>query len=134
MTGMTALLLFAAWTLAVMFAYVGYRVLLVVANKKKANAWTRGQPTDDPAFVVRASHAHMNCVENLPIYAAIVLAAAVLGKNEVVDSVACIFLLARVGQTVVHLIGTSHWLVFLRANLFVVQVALSFWMIWGLLR
>lgn len=134
MTGMTALLLFAAWTLAVMFAYVGYRVLLVVTNKKKANAWTRGQPTDDPAFVVRASHAHMNCVENLPIYAAIVLAAAALGKNEVVDSVACIFLLARVAQTVVHLISTSHWMVFLRANLFVVQVALSFWMIWGLLN
>lgn len=133
MTGMTALLLFAAWTLVIMFAYVGYRVALVLAGKKPANAWTRGMPTDDPGFVVRASHAHANCVENLPVFAAIVLAAAALGKSAVVDQVALYYLLARLAQTTVHLISISHWMVFVRANLFVVQVLLSFYMIWGLL-
>ena len=134
MTGMTALLLFAAWTLVVMFVYVGYRMVLVLSMQKKANAWTRGQPTDDPAFVVRASHAHVNCVENLPVFAAIVLAAAALGKSPVVDAVACWFLAARIAQTTVHLISTAPGMVFLRANLFVVQAALCFWMIWGLLH
>lgn len=134
MTGITALLLFAAWTLLLMFFYVGYRVALVLAMKKQANAWTRGQPVEDPPFVVRAHHAHLNCVENLPIFAAIVLAAVALGKSPVVDAVAGIYLLARVAQSLVHLMSTSHWFVFLRANLFVVQVLLSFYMIWGLLR
>jgi uncharacterized MAPEG superfamily protein len=134
MTGITALLLFALWTLVLMFVYVGYRVGLVVLGKKPANAWTRGQLTDDPPFVVRASHAHMNCVENLPIFAAIVLAAAALGKNPVVDAVAIYFIGLRVAQSVVHLIGISHWLVFVRANLFVLQVLLYFYMIWGLLN
>lgn len=134
MTGMTALLLFAAWTLALMFVYVNYRVVLVLTMKKKANEWTRGQPTDDPAFIVRAHNAHMNCVENLPVFAAIVLAAAALGKSPVVDAVACWFLAARIAQTTVHLISTSPGMVFLRANLFLVQAALCFWMIWGLLH
>ena len=73
-------------------------------------------------------------MENLPIFAAIVLAAVALGKSPVVDAVAGLYLLARIAQSVVHLISTSHWFVFLRANLFVVQVLLSFWMIWGLLN
>lgn len=134
MTGITALLLFAAWTLALMFIYVGYRVALVLALKKKANSWTRGQSTDDPPFIVRASHAHINCVENLPIFGAIVLSAWALGRSPVVDGVAAVFLLARIAQSTVHLISISHWMVFLRANLFVVQVLLCFYMIWSLLN
>lgn len=134
MTGITALLWFTAWTLVLMFVYVGYRVALVLAMKKKANAWTRGQPAaEDPPFITRAQHAHLNCLENLPIFAAIVLAGVVLGKAAVVDQVAIFVLCARLAQSVTHLIGTSHWLVFLRANFLVVQAALFFWMIWGLL-
>lgn len=134
MTGMTALLWFTVLTLVVMFVYVNYRVVLVLTMKKKANEWVRGQPTDDPAFITRAQHAHMNLVENLPVFAVIVFAANVLGKNPVVDAVACYFLAARLAQTTVHLISTSPAMVFIRANLFVVQVVLYFWMIWGLMR
>lgn len=133
MTGMTALLLFTTWTLLLMFTYVGYRVVLVFAGKKRANAWTRGVQTDDPGFIVRASHAHVNCVENLPVFAAIVLAAYALNKSAVVDQVAIYYLAARVAQSLVHLISTSHWMVFLRGNLFIVQGVLCFYMIWGLL-
>ncbi|HVT36396.1 MAG TPA: MAPEG family protein [Nevskiaceae bacterium] len=134
MTGITALLLFAAWTLVLMFTYVNYRVMLTLTGKKPANSWTRGVPNDDPPFVVRAQHAHYNCVENLPVFAAIVLAAAVLGKSAVVDAVACAYLGLRIAQSAVHLISTSATMVFIRAVLFTGQVLLSFWMIWGLLH
>lgn len=134
MTGITALLLFAVWTLVLMFIYAGYRIALVLAMKKKANSWTRGQPTDDPPFFVRASHAHINCVENLPVFAAVVLAAHALGKVPVVDSVAAWVLYLRIAQSVTHLIGISHWLVFIRANFFVLQALLYLYMIWGLLN
>ena len=56
MTATTALLLFTAWTLALMLLYVGYRVALVLAMKKPANSWGRDDKTDDPAFLVRAKH------------------------------------------------------------------------------
>lgn len=133
MTGITALLLFAAWTLVLMFTYVGYRVALVLAMKKPANSWGRDDKTDDPGFIVRAKHAHLNALENLPVFAAIVLAAVALDKTPVVDQVAAWVLYARLAQSIVHLIGVNHWLVFIRANFLVVQAALFFYMIWGLL-
>lgn len=134
MTGMTALLYFTAWTLILMFTYVNYRVLLTLTGKKPANSWTRNQPNDDPAFVTRVQHAHYNAVENLPVFAAIVLAAAALGKSAVVDAVAVWVLYLRLAQSGVHMIGTSAALVFVRAVLFTGQVVLFFYMIWGLLH
>lgn len=134
MTAITALLLFAVWTLVLMFIYVGYRVALVLAMKKKANSWTRGQPTEDPPFVQRAHNAHLNAVENLPIFAAIVLAAHAIGKVPVVDAVAAWVLYLRLAQSVTHLIGTTHALVFVRANFFTLQALLYFYMVWGLLN
>ena len=133
MSGITALLLFAAWTLLLMFTYVGYRVALVLAMKKPANSWGRGDKTDDPAFITRAQHAHLNALENLPVFAAIVLAAVALNKTPVVDQVAAFVLYARLAQSIVHLIGVNHWLVFIRANFLVIQAALFLYMIWGLL-
>ena len=134
MTGITALLLFAAWTLLLMFVYIGYRVALVLAMKKKANSWARGEKADDPAFITRAQHAHLNCLENLPVFAAIVLAGVALSKTPVVDQVAAYVLYARLAQSTVHLIGVNHWLVFIRANFLLIQAALYAWMIWGLLN
>lgn len=133
MTGITALLWFTVWTLVLMLVYVGYRILLVLTMKKKANAWMRGQPSDDPAFITRAQHAHMNCLENLPVFAAIVFAGVALGKSSGVDQVAAFVLYARLAQSVTHLLGTSPSLVFIRANFLVVQAGLFGWMIWGLL-
>ena len=133
MTAITALLLFAAWTLTLMFVYVGYRTALVLTATKLANSWTRGQPTDDPPFITRAQHAHLNCVENLPVFAAIVLAAHAVGKPSVADSVSSFVLYARLAQSGVHLVGTTPSLVFVRAVLFTVQALLYLYMIWALL-
>lgn len=134
MTAVTALLLFTAWTLVLMFIYVGYRVGLVLTFKKPANAWTRGQSSGDPDFIQRAQNAHLNCAENLPVFGAVVLAAFVLGKLPVVDQIACWFLAARIAQGVVHLISIAPAMVFVRANLFIVQVLLLAYAIWGLLN
>ena len=132
MTGITAVLLFAGWTLALMLTYVFYRTGLVLVGQKRADSWTRGRPTDDPGLVVRAQHAHLNCVENLPVFAAIVLSAYALGKAGVADSVASWVLWSRLAQSTVHLIGVSHWLVFIRGSFFTIQVALFLYMIWHL--
>ncbi len=132
MTGIQALLAFAAWTLLLPMIYAGYRTLLVLSGKKRADAWTRGQPTDDPGFVVRTSHAHANCVENLPVFAAVVLASVALGQTAVVDTLACYFIAARIAQSVTHMVAVNHWMVFLRANFFFVQVGLIFYWVWKL--
>jgi uncharacterized MAPEG superfamily protein len=131
MTGITALLLFAAWTLLLMSTFVGYRTAMVLGGRK-ADSWTRGRDYEVPGWVRRAEHAHMNCVENLPIVAAVVLSAYVLGQQGVADWAMPYVLAARVAQNVVHLVGVSHWLVQARAAFFTIQIALVVYMIFAL--
>ncbi len=128
MTGIEAMLYYLLWMTLVLFMYVGHRIPLVLMGKKPADHWTRGKPTDDAGFFVRASHAHANCVENFALFAAVVLAALALGKSEVVDGLAAYVVYARVAQTLCHLIGTSLVLVLMRATFFIIQVLLVAYM------
>jgi len=132
MTGMTALLGFALLTLVLVFVAVNWRVLEVLRGKGM-NSWGRNDGIAVPPIVMRMQHSHLNCLENLPIFAILVFAAAFMGKSAVVDGLACYVLGARIAQSLVHLVGTSAGLVFIRATFYVVQVLIFFYMFWGLL-
>jgi uncharacterized MAPEG superfamily protein len=132
-TGLTALLGFTAWTLLLVAFYASYRVLVVLGGRAKADAWTRGKPSMDPPLVQRAHHAHLNALENLPVFAAIVLAAVAMDRTAVVDELGRWVLYARIAQSLVHLVGVNHVLVLLRATLFVVQLLLFAYMLFQLL-
>ncbi len=132
MTGITALMIFAALTLALMATYVTHRFIKILGGQP-ANSWTRGSGVAVPPFIERAYNAHMNCVENLPVFGAIVLGAVVLGREGVVDSLAVYVIAARVAQIATHLIGVSHWLVLVRATFYSVQLVLFACMLYGLL-
>jgi len=132
MTAILAVLAFALWTLVLVFTSVNWRVLEVLRGKG-INSWGRDDGIPVPAIVKRMQHAHLNCLENLPIFAILVFSAYFLGKQPVVDGLACYVLYARLGQSLVHLIGTSQPLVFVRATFYVVQVLIFFYMFWGLL-
>ena len=132
MTGITAVLGFALWTLLLVFISVNWRVLEVLRGKG-INSWGRNDGIPVPAIVMRMQHAHLNCLENLPIFAILVFAAAFMAKSTVVDSLACYVLAARIAQSSVHLLGTSQALVFIRATFYVLQVVMFFYMFWSLL-
>lgn len=134
MTGIEAMLWYLLWMIAVLLINVGHRIPLALMGKKQVQIWTRGQANDDPGLIVRAGHAHANCVENFALFAAVVLAAAALGRSNVVDGVACYILYARIAQSTVHLIGTSFPLVLARATFFLVQLALIVYIAWQLLH
>jgi uncharacterized MAPEG superfamily protein len=133
---LTALLGFTAWSLSLVFVVLLFRTSVVFLGKKRANSWPRGEkpPAEEPGLITRIGHAHLNTLEGLPIFAAIVLAASVAGKLAVTDAVALWVLYARIAQSVTHMIGVTHWLVFIRANFFAVQLLLYAYMIWGLLH
>jgi uncharacterized MAPEG superfamily protein len=130
---MTALLIYIVWTLILALSYATYRLPLVLTGKKAANHWERGNAVDDPAILVRAKAAHLNCLENLPLFAALVLVAAATSQSDTVNAVAGFIVAARIGQSLVHLIGTSFPLVFVRASLFLAQVALMLYLAFALL-
>ncbi len=124
-----SLLGFTAWTLVLILAVVLYRSGVVLAGRRPANAWQRGKPSeDDPALLQRMVHAHANCLENLPLFAAVILVAAVAGKQAVTDSLAGWYLLLRIGQSTAHLVGTSQLLVHVRFAFFLPQLFLLGWM------
>lgn len=51
----------------------------------------------------RGTRAHANCVENLPVFGAIVLVISAIGLNgPAVDSLCTIVLIARIIQSLVH--------------------------------
>jgi uncharacterized MAPEG superfamily protein len=128
MTALQALVGFALWTLALValvFLYRGMRFL----KGTPINSWPRGnKPADDAAFVKRVEDAHANCLENLPVFAVIVLAAAAMDKSGSVSTLAPYVLYARVGQTLAHLSGTGPLQVFVRASFWSVQLGLCLWM------
>lgn len=128
-----SLFAFTGITLALVISVVLFRTGLVFSFKKKANSWPRGRETDDPAIIKRMQDAHANCVENLPVFAVVILAAVATGQTAVTDSLAVVVVAARFAQALIHLIGTSHWLVFARANFYFVQIGVMIWMIYALI-
>ncbi len=133
MTPIQALLGFAAWTLlliAGVFLFRGMRFL----TGTPINHWPRGtKPADDAPFVKRLEDAHANCLENLPVFAVIVLVAAALGRLADIQALAPWVLYARIGQSLAHLSGTGPVNVFVRASFWSVQLALFGWMLVKLL-
>lgn len=133
-TSMMALAGFAAWTLAFIIVTLGYRGIRVLTGQLKADAWTRGRAVEDPPVVKRLNDAFANCLEMLPIFAAVVLAAAVAGQSAVTDGLAMFFLAARIGQSVSHIISVHHLVIFfVRFPLFLVQVGILVIWLHGLL-
>mgnify|MGYP000852457730 FL=1 len=133
MTALQTLLGFAAWTLlliAGVFLYRGMRFL----TGTPINHWPRGnKPADDAPFVKRLEDAHANCLENLPVFAVIVLVAAALGRLADIQALAPWVLYARIGQSLAHLSGTGPVNVFVRASFWSAQLALFGWMLVKLL-
>lgn len=135
MSAMQALVGFTAWTLFLVIAVFAWRGYAIVLGGRKADSWTRGKVVDnDPAVMARIQNAHLNCLENLPIFAVVVLAAAALNKGSITSPYAALVLYARLGQSIVHIIAVNHWMVFARATFWAIQLVLFGVMLWELIR
>ncbi|WP_300337008.1 MAPEG family protein [Accumulibacter sp.] len=97
------LLGFAAWTVLLLLATVGvYRWSLILSGRVPINAF-RADQIEGADRYKRAMRAHANCVENLPVFAAIVIALHIGGVGgTLVDGLAVAILVARIAQSLVH--------------------------------
>jgi len=119
------LLGFAAWTLLTLFGSIGiYRWSRIVTGRASIAEW-RAEIPQGSAWYQRAMRAHMNCVENLPIYAAVVMALVATGlQSSTIDGLAIAILTARVCQTSIHiLLPQDNVAVGLRFGFFFAQAA-----------
>lgn len=131
-SSLIALCGFAAWTMLLVFVLANARAVVSMTSGKELNSFS---PSGDDleGFVQRLTRAHLNCLEFLPIFGALILTAAVAGRGVVTDGLAMWALYARLGQSIVHMIGTSVPLVLIRALLFVAQLVIAAWWVYQLL-
>ncbi len=123
-----ALIGLVSWTIILAFIVVGKRMSLAFGGEKEINTFQPdGKDVGD--FGLRATRAHLNSLEVLPLAAAIMLLAIATGNSGVTDGLAMAFLYCRIIQSVIHLISTSMIMVLLRATFFTVQFV--FLIIWA---
>jgi uncharacterized MAPEG superfamily protein len=118
------LLGFAGWTLLIMVVGVGtYRWLLIFKGEAALTSFPGDVAHGSPGYR-RITRAHANCIENLPVFAAIVLVAAVARIDPPpMGHLAAVTLGARIAQSSVHMIvPESNVTVGVRFSCFLIQV------------
>ena len=100
---MWMLLGFATWTLLLLMATVGvYRWVRILFSNVPIASF-RSDQLEGEDWYRRGTRAHANCVENLPVFGAIVLVISALGVDgPAVNYLSIIVLIARVCQSLVH--------------------------------
>jgi uncharacterized MAPEG superfamily protein len=117
-----ALVGFAVWTLLVVLVGIGLpRVSAVLARRTPPKAFVADVPHGSERYR-RTMRAHANCVENLAIFAALVLVGrAVSLESAVFEALAVAVLPARMAQTIAHVASGSNRAVLVRFSFFTVQ-------------
>ena len=118
-----ALVLFALWSMTLVLAVGIWRSSLVFAGRAKANGFTPGAPHGGDTYW-RLNRAHMNAVENLPIFGALVLSGSYLQVPDAAfQLLPSLVLYARVAQSLIHIASGSAFAVTLRFLAYGVQLA-----------
>jgi uncharacterized MAPEG superfamily protein len=115
------LLGFALWPIVLVSGIGVFRVSQVLTGKAKPNSFPSGTPHGSDIYW-RLNRAHMNSLESLPIFGAVVLAGVVAhADTPLFGNLALTALLCRVAQSTAHISGSSNMHVNVRFTFFLVQ-------------
>ena len=124
-----ALLAFAMWTIAVLVLGVGvHRWSLILTGRAELKSFPADEPHGSPLYR-RIMRAHANCVENLPVFGTIVLAAEAAGASSpTLHVLAVVIIVARILQTTAHITSGANPAIAVRFAFFSVQLGAFVWM------
>jgi len=117
-------LAFAGWTLLTLMIGVGLRRwALILAGSADLTCFPGDTPHGSAAYR-RAVRAHANCMENLPVFGAIVLVAASARLAvPAFGTLAVVVMAARLAQTTIHMaVPETNTTIALRFAAFLVQI------------
>lgn len=116
---------FALWTLILVLSVATFRMVSdFVLKRGIALNCFKPDGSDVPGLGQRLTRAHLNCLEVLPIFAAVVLVASMANQITLLEPTVMYMLYARIAQSVVHAISTSFIAVLIRATFFIIQLVL----------
>lgn len=127
-----AILGLATWLIVTVLGVAGFRLYRTLASGKPANTF-RADGADLPGLGERLVRVHANCVENIPLYIAVMLFAMASGQTAITDAGAGMLLYARVAQSIVHAASTSVPAVLLRFSFYALQTGLILWWLWQMI-
>ncbi len=122
----TALIGFGAWFILLSVALAIFRAALVFGGRKPMNTFAT-DGSDLGGIGQRLTRARDNCFETLPLFAALAAGAHIAGRLDVTDPLAMWVLYFRIAQSLTHIASTTIPAVFIRANLFFVQLFIYGW-------
>ncbi len=119
---------FVYWTVFLVLCVATVRISQVATGKAASGDFPAGEKHGGDMYW-RLNRAHANCLENLPIFAAVVLVAAAIGYgSDLFDNLARVFVFARVGQSLVHIASASEAAMSVRMAMYGTQVVCVVWM------
>ena len=130
------LLIFALWTLVLLIVGVGaIRWIHIIQGDLSLVDYWKGIERGSDLYR-RAHRAHANCIENLPVFGAIVLIISVLHLQSVsIDYLSLVFLVARLLQSSIHFLFKQTKLIgSLRFTLYLCQMVCMFWLAAEIIR
>ena len=124
-----ALVFYALWAIALVLMIAADRMLLILRGQVKNTEFLSGVPHGNESYW-RINRAQLNAVENLPIFAAIVLTAWIAGaESHLFNLLAVIVLAFRIIQSIVHIVSGTSLATWFRTTAFAVQIVCEIWMI-----
>ena len=119
---LVALVFFAVWAIVLVLSVGAWRVAEVMAGRKAINGFSPGTPHGGDMYW-RVNRAHMNTVENLPIFGTLVVAGTLLQINDApFQLLPSLILYARIAQSLIHIASGSSLAVTLRFTAYAVQL------------
>ena len=121
---------FAAWTVLLLLATVGvYRWSRILTGRVPIRDF-RADQIEGADWYKRAMRAHANCVENLPVFGAIIFGLYVGNvTGGIVNALAVAVLIARILQSLVHVCFIqTNTVTSVRFGFFFVQIVSFLWL------
>lgn len=100
------LLAFAGWTLLTLVTTHGiYRWSRILTRRAHLDDFADYRVEGEKGWYVRGMRAHANCVENLPVFGAIVVTLSFAEiQSTALDALAIVVIVARIPHTLVHVL------------------------------
>lgn len=116
------LVIYVLWAIVLVVAVGIWRCLQVVTGKSSPTSFPASVP-HGPDFYWRMNRAHLNTLENLPLFASLILVAVITGIDSgSFGTLAFIIIVARVAQSLSHIISGGVIAVNVRFVFFLTQL------------
>lgn len=124
-----AVVAYILWTMLLLLALAGYRTAYNKSNNRKSLKFD-ASGSDVGGFGERLTRAHANCYESFVFVIGPMILALATGSAAITNGLAIYMILARLAQSIVHILSVANIAITLRFVLFLVQFGIAaYWLI-----